>query len=419
MPALGSLSRPPSRLTQRVRMPVQELTLGMFVSELDRPWLDSPFLIQGFRIRTQDELRQLRALCNYVYVDVIRERTTCDSTGEQYERTRYVEQVSFEEAIGPAMSIHARARQVVDDILHAVRMGQAFSTAEAKAVLAACVDNMIGNPDAMLWLTLIKNKDEYTAEHSLNVALLAIALGRQVGLDKTELNKLGLCGMLHDVGKVKVPDDILNKEGALSPEEFELMKRHTVFGKQILMQKRDLHAGVVDVAFGHHERLDGRGYPRGLNARQIPWFAKLVAVVDTYDAITSTRVYSQARSTLDALRILENARGTHFDEELVIRFVQAVGVYPAGSIAELSTGEAGIVLPTPARHKLRPKVLLVRNAEKQPMPERVFDLARPGAEEVRIVKLYPDGTFGIALRDFHKSGLVLGGAEPRRERTSQ
>jgi HD-GYP domain-containing protein (c-di-GMP phosphodiesterase class II) len=397
---------------QRVKVPVAELTIGMFVAELDRPWIDSPFLVQGFLLLNQDDIRRVRDVCEYVYIDVIKERAPADAKGGTFERTRYVSKVSATEEGPRAMDTYSHAKAVLEDMYESVRISASFNTDVAKSVVKDCVNSVIANPQALLWLTLIKNQDNYTAEHSLNVCVLAVALGREVGLLELELENLGLSGLLHDLGKARVPLEILNKEGALTPSEYEQMKQHTVHGRNLLLGKKGVFSGCIDVAFNHHERLNGQGYPRGLQARQLDYFTRIVAIVDAYDAITSARCYSAPKSSFEALRILKNAAGTHFDTELVVAFIRLIGLFPAGSLAELSSGEVGIVLPSGANQNTRPRVLVVRGPDKQPTTERMVDLLRLTAtadcKEYKIVGLHPDGTFGVFLREYRTRGLKLG-----------
>lgn len=396
---------------ERVKMPVNELTLGMYVAELDRPWIESPFMIQGFVLKDQEDIRKVQEVCRYVYIDVMRERVSSDTKGSSYVRTRYVDKSSCGAEINRASETYGHARCVLNDIYQSIRMNSTFDTQGAKTVVKACVESIVSNAEAMLWLTLIKNVDEYTAEHSLNVCVLSIALGRKVGLLPQELEDIGVSGLLHDIGKARIPLEVLNKEGALSEEEFELMKSHPIHGRRLLLGKRGIFPGAVDVAFGHHERLSGKGYPRGLSAKNIGYFTRIVAIVDAYDAITSDRIYSQAKPMYQALRILAGASGSHFDAELVKQFIDLIGLYPAGSIAELSSGEIGIVLPVSVRFKSMPKVLIVLDSEKKPCKERVLDLAKQNTladcSEYKINNLLPDGSFGVFIKDYHKNGLVL------------
>lgn len=393
-----------NKKVRRVRIPVASLRLGMYVAELDRPWLDSPFTIHGFTLRSEQHLRLLQQLCRYVYVDV--KVTATAATKEKPAKVVYQDAATLAQELPRAKATHRQAKNVVKGLLGSLRVGQSFDSTPAKKAVKACVDSVIANPSALMWLSLLKNVDEYTAEHSLNVCLLSIVLGRAEGLNRADLEEVGLCGLLHDMGKAKTPLEILNKEGALTEEEFEIMKAHTTEGYKILKPRKDISAQAAEVAYSHHERLNGRGYPRGLNAENISYFSRIVAIADTYDAITSNRCYSPAKTALEGLQILMGARGTHFDPDLVTRFIDCIGIYPAGSLAELSTGQVGIVLPV-RENPNKPQILIVRDADKKPCDEQMISLALDpldsAGKPIKIRNLLSDGMFGIDLKAYHDS----------------
>lgn len=395
----------------REKVSVSDLRLGMYVVELDRPWLETPFLFQGFIIHTEEEIDQLANYCEYVFIDVAQtEIKYQDKTRQQRQvKRRDTYKISTEKALAQSVSHYDHAKRTVDNVLTALRFSQEINTEEVKTVVKDCVKDVLRNPNAMLWLTQIKHKDDYTAEHCLRVSVLCVALGRELDLLEQELIDLGIGGMLHDVGKVKVPDEILNKEGALTAEEYEIMKTHTSAGRSMLMSKSDVPPIAVDIAYSHHEQMNGRGYPRGIEANKIPYFAKIVAVVDAFDAITSDRVYCKGRSTLEALRILYDCRGSQFDEEVVRAFIRLIGIYPPGHLAELTNGEVGIILSCPPRNKLKPKLIIVRNAEKKLCSERILDLAKDQRDAegrpIRVKEIFTDGAFGVHLQEYKDKGL--------------
>ncbi|MXS18709.1 HD-GYP domain-containing protein [Pseudomonas oryzihabitans] len=397
-----------------IRLPVSQLQLGMYVCELDRPWAGTPFLFQGFPIQSVQDLRTLRDTCEFVWVDRRQSHSVTPLAANlpAGDQTRTYA-IDYREAVKATEPVWRDARAVSMRMLDAVRFGQELDVSEVRRAVGACVESVLKHPAASLWLARIKQRDHYTAEHCLRVSLYAIALGKALGMLPLELEELGVCGMLHDVGKIKVPDEILNKPGRLTDEEFLIMQAHTTYGWQLLMGNSEVPPAAVDVAHTHHERVDGKGYPRQLPAQRIPFKAKIIAVVDAYDAITSDRAYSEGRSSLEALRILFEARGTQFDETVVLAFIQLIGVYPPGEIVELSTGEVGIIIGFDAGSKLKPRVLVVLDADKQPRPERVLDLARNPLDSqgrlisVRAVK--PSGAYGIDIDAYRAQGLVVPG----------
>lgn len=394
----------------RVRIDVCELTVGMYVLELDESWENTPFLFRGFQIRTLKELERIRQVAKHAWVEA---RSLPDGVpGDTHaELVPLIGKVDFRQEIEQAQQTWGEALEVSRGLLDAVRLGQALDIPGVKRTIEKCVDSILRNPAAMLWLTQIRNKDDYTAEHSLRTAIYAISLGRRLDMLPRELVDIGMCGMLHDLGKIKVPLPILTKNGRLSADEYLIMQTHADSGRKLLMSTSDVPPAAVDAAYCHHERLDGSGYPRGLRHDKIPQVAKLVAIVDAYDAITSDRVYSKGRSSLEALRIIFDAAGTHFDEEMVAHFVKLIGIYPPGEIAELSNGEIGIIIGCPPGNKLKPKLLRVLDADKQPCRERVIDLAtNPKDDQGKPYYLYlvhPSGAFGIDIEHYRRKGLLV------------
>ncbi|WP_084672021.1 HD-GYP domain-containing protein [Halopseudomonas pelagia] len=401
--------------TDRMKIDVTQLTIGMYVFELDRPWTDTSFLFQGFRIRQQQEIWLLQEVCKHVWVDSRRtvgvKQQLIENHAQSASLQPIVGKVEFNQEVDQASPAWHAAREESLRILDAVRMGQELDVQAVKAVVKECVDSILRNPAAMLWLARIKHSDDYTAEHSLRVSILAIALARELGLPDYQLEQIGVCGMLHDVGKIKVPNEILNKPGALTAEELRIMQSHALEGRKLLMSNQQITPATVDVAYSHHERLDGKGYPRGLDASRIPYFAKIIAVVDAYDAINSDRVYSKGKSSLESLRILLDAANSHFDEEIVGHFIRLIGIYPPGEIVELTNGEVGIIIGCPPSNKLKPKILRVLDANKEICREIVIDLANTTADAsgkpYRIHEVHSSGAFGIDIDAYRRKGLLI------------
>jgi len=399
----------------RMKIDVTQLTIGMYVSELDRPWTDTRFLFQGFRIRQQQEIRLLQQVCKYVWVDSRRsvgvKQQGVENHAKAAELQPVIGKVDFNLEMEQASPTWDKAHEESLRILDSVKMGHELDVSAVKAVVKECVQSILRNPAAMLWLARIKNSDHYTAEHSLRVSILAIALGKEMGLAEYQLEAIGVCGMLHDVGKVKVPNEILNKPGALTAEELRIMQSHANEGRRVLMSNQQITPATVDVAYSHHERLDGKGYPRGLDAPKIPYFAKIIAVVDAYDAINSDRVYSKGKSSLESLRILLEATNSHFDEEIVGHFVRLIGIYPPGEIVELSNGEVGIIIGCSTTSKLKPKIMRVLDANKKPCQEVVVDLATTATDATgkpcRVKEVHSSGAFGIDIDAYRRKGLQI------------
>lgn len=373
-------------VNQRLYTPVGQLRVGMYVVELDRPWLESPFLFQGFELETEEDIRAVKDVCNYVYIDATRKRRRPAPVKSGQESLLTDANINFgappppklsvfEKELARAEKVHKEVGDLVADFMERIANGQGIDTKLAKQAVAECVNSILHSPDAFLWLNQLKNKDKYTAQHSLNVCALSIVLGRYLNFSTANLNNVGLCGMMHDMGKMLVPLDILNKPDKLAPDEMEIMRSHTSLGYELLKSSDQMYPGAIETAYSHHETLDGRGYPRKISQNGLSLFTRMVTIVDIYDAITSDRVYQKGRTHLEATNVLANLAGTQMDERLVIKFIECLGVYPPGSIVQMTNGSIAIVLEVNELVKLRPKVIILLDADLQPVPERVINLA--------------------------------------------
>jgi len=391
---------------QRYQIPVSGLKIGMFVCELDRPWLETPFILQGFKIRTLDDIEEISKHCEWVWVEQTEDSwQPADERGQLNAPLKrgnpYPNTVPRKQEMLHASTAHDAARALTRSFMDDVRLGRAIDIREVKTTVSECVKSILRNPDALMWMAKLRDKDSYTSEHSLNVGLLAITFGRFLGACEEDLNKLGFAGMLHDIGKMRTPLEILNKDSALNEQEFRIMKSHPQDGRDILLAHKNMYHGAVDVAYGHHEALDGSGYPRGIKASGITDFTRIVTLCDVYDAITSDRVYRRGASSLNALRIIP---------KLAQEFIECIGLYPAGSVVELHSGEIGLVISTNHRHRHLPKVLIVRDTEKQPTQERVIALEKMAADaqSARLIKsVLPNGSHGVRIEQYVERGLAL------------
>jgi HD-GYP domain-containing protein (c-di-GMP phosphodiesterase class II) len=369
---------------ERVYTPVGMLSLGMYVIELDRPWLETDFLFQGFEITTTEELQALKAICNHVYIDttILRKRrpiTLNKAEPEPKSQSSYPSPPkiigSFEEEMLRAKETYHATGRFVAELMDRISHGDSVDTKMAKQAVAECVNTILHSPDAALWLTQLKNKDEYTAQHSLNVCVLSIVLGRHIALSEANLNNVGLCGLMHDVGKLRVPLQILNKPGKLDEEEMRIMQMHPGLGSELLQSSHGMYVGAINSAHSHHERIDGKGYPREIGGHNLSLYTKIVTIADMYDAMTSDRVYQKGRTHLEATKIMFDLTGRHVDETLVIKFVESLGVYPPGCFVSMTNRAIGVVIESNETHRLRPKVLLILDEFKTPISERIIDLA--------------------------------------------
>jgi HD-GYP domain-containing protein (c-di-GMP phosphodiesterase class II) len=375
------------------KLDVSQLEVGMYVCELDRPWLETPFLLQGFPLRTPEDIAEVRNVCEYVYIDVSLGKDSVHSIPatkiahtiqKEMEKIpnpdhvpRYPVSVTLEKEIKKADNIQKKTRGLVQKYLDDLRTGKSITPDNAKEVVTEVVDSIIHNPSALMCYTLLQNRDERTSDHSMNVCILALAFGRYLGLSEDELNELGIGALLHDLGKVKIPMEILHKTERLTDEEFNIIRQHPVHGRVILEEASGkVPQTVIDVTYSHHERANGSGYPQGLLLKELHLFVKIVAIVDVYDAITSDRSYHDGISSHDALKRMYEWRETDFDPDLLEKFIQCLGIYPIGTIVELNTGDIGVVVEVDPRCRLKPRVMLIMDPDKQlRQTTRIIDLA--------------------------------------------
>jgi HD-GYP domain-containing protein (c-di-GMP phosphodiesterase class II) len=378
----------------------------MYVCELDRPWLETPFLFQGFELKTPEDIEAVRQHCQYVYIDILRTRTEEVNIHAPTPRPFHsAQKISpFGRELQAAAAAVNQTSNLVRTFLDDIRFGTSIDIEMAREAVAACVASVMRNADAVLFMTQMRDKSALLSQHALNTSVYAIIVGWLAGLDAKQMEELGTSALLHDVGMVSIADKILNKPGKLSDEEFALVKRHTLIGRDILMSGRNLFSGTVDVAYGHHENLDGSGYPRGLTEAQLNLNCRIVAVVDKYDALVSPRPYRPAYTHLDALNILNTlAKQKQLDAKVVNGLIAHLGIYPPGSIVELSTGEKAIVLETNQAQRLRPRILVVRDPDNNPVA-RFVDMAIKQTDEqgqlYKIRSIHRPGAFGINLLDY-------------------
>lgn len=406
------------KVARRQRIPVTALRVGMRVVELDRPWIETPFLFQGFTIETVHQISEIAEYCREVVVEYGEdewippvERAVADAPGVRSTVLPFPTRPPSARAYQRAARLQEDARALTRTLMDEVRLGRAIDVKEVKATVSSAVRQIIESPDAVLWLSRIRDRDQYTSEHCVNVGLLAINFARHLGYGEEDLNAIGFAGMLHDVGKTLTPLEVLNKEGALTQQEFELMKAHPTDGRNILMAHRNLSYGAVDAAYGHHEALDGTGYPRKLKAAGISRMTRIITICDVFDAVTSDRCYRKGLASLRGLDVLKRGSGTKYDEHLVEEFVRCIGLYPTGSVVELVNGSYGIVLSTNYRNRHLPRVLLVRDVHHQPCEERVLDLQRMSGQASKdgwlIRTVVANGTCGIRVEDYVRRGVQI------------
>ena len=511
---------------------VNDLKVGMFVADLDRPWVDTPFLLQGFLIENDEQLLALRTHCDYVLVDRAR------STGAEFEavsgispatntmprgrprmqpgssgeldpnqvtplsslddlapapkpakrsgknldlkdfagrtpasapaggdarraalagaqpsamaRARaamqrlfgksrearsaappeapretpqefaaraellppgievqtYVEQVSVEEEVPRAEAAVAKASTLLEKLVNDIRLGQSFEIERVEEIVEGMVESIVRNPDAAMWIARLREEDISTYGHGLQVSVYLASFGRHIGFPKAQLSQLAQIGLLLDIGKIKLPRYLLEKQGRLTAEEYEEAKRHVAHGIAILSSTPNADPEVLEGIEQHHERMNGSGYPNGYVGDEIGIYGRMAGIVDTFAALTNHRPYAAAASSYEALRSLTGWAGDFFHEPLVQQFVSSMGVFPVGSLIELSTGEVAIVVAHNRVRRLKPRVLIVTGPDKTRSPhpamlDLLYDTKSGGDETVFIKRGLPAGAYDLDLKDFY------------------
>lgn len=273
-----------------------------------------------------------------------------------------------------ARKLYCDALDHVKGFVDDVRKGTDIDCRKALPLVENFIESVFRNETAAITLFKLRGFDEYTYTHSINVSLLAILLGKHLGLDKPALLKLGLAGMYHDVGKARIPETILNKPGKLTEAEFQVMKAHPLEGYKLMAGQKDLDPEILRAVVEHHERADGTGYPRALSGKAIGRFSRIVAVVDVYDALTSRRVYKDAMTPAKALGMMYQWRDKDFTPHAIESFIRCIGVFPVGSFVKLSGGEYGIVASVNPLRPTKPEVKVVMDAKMRPQIPRILDL---------------------------------------------
>jgi HD-GYP domain-containing protein (c-di-GMP phosphodiesterase class II) len=382
----------------------------MYVSELDRPWLETPFLFQGFYIRNQDEIIALRSHCKSVIVDT---RVENDSPAlDEHPVLRPERQPSdamrdLKSEIKQATGIHGAIYATVDEVMDELRHAGKLDIQRLEMAVEPMVDSVLRNPAAMSCLMRIRRKGGYLHSHSLASSVWATMLGREIGLDRDALRVVALGAMLLDVGKTRIPEKLLSKPGKLDDGETKLMRQHVEFGLDLLKEAGDVDARVRDMVAHHHERHDGSGYPARLKGDAIPVLGRIAGMVDTYDAMITSRPYASTQSSYGALRQLRSLAGIGFQAELVDQFTQAIGMFPTGTLVLLNTGEVAVVTAQSRTRRLRPEVMIILDRDKKPLAEyRVVDLNQMSSTADDQASLWIEsglepGAFGVDPAEYY------------------
>jgi HD-GYP domain-containing protein (c-di-GMP phosphodiesterase class II) len=374
------------------KIDASQLRVGMFIHDLDCGWMEHPFVRNRFVITRDDEIRKvLGAGIRGVTIDCARGLDVIDAPSvEEAAAVTEAEvtaiaataapplRASLAEEFERAVAIRRQAAGLVRTVMQDARLGKAVEMDKVSPVVENITASILRNASALLGLSVIKNKDDYTFLHSVSVCTLLVAFCRSRKLDADTTYQAGIGGLLHDTGKALVPDHILNKPGRLTDEEFAVVRKHPKDGYDILRRTPGIGAIPLDITLHHHERRDGTGYPDRQNEQQISEMAQMAAIVDVYDAITADRCYHKGMAAAEALRKMYEWSKFHFNPGLMQEFMRCVGIYPVGTLVLLESGRLGVVVEPHETSLLTPKVNVFYSTRSQTYikPETV-DLARP------------------------------------------
>lgn len=398
------------------KIPVKDVRLGMYLHELSgASWINHPFWKTKFIIRDQADLQRLMASAvKEVWIDVELGADTAPTVVAAVVATATVDAIpenpvpaveqtslpvverrrlSIEQEVVQASLIKERAKREITALYGEARLGNAINTDHLGPLVEDISASVMRNPGVFVSLSRLKTKDDYTYLHSVTVCALMVSLGRQLDLDAEQLRCAGMAGLLHDLGKAKIPLDILNKPGKLTDEEFAIVKRHPRDGYEML--SADNNGGALaarDVALHHHEKFDGSGYPEGLSGDNISQLARMSAVCDVYDAITSNRPYKSGWDPAESIKRMATwAKEGHFDMRIFQAFVKSIGIYPTGSLVRLQSRRLAVVLDQCETSALKPRIKVFFSISSNlRIPAVVIDLADSAVTEKIVGRELPE-----------------------------
>jgi len=363
-------------------IPVEELTFGMYVSKLDRPWTETPFVFQGFVLKSEKQIDVLRKYCKHVYVDPEKTdlseiaKVSAQELAKVRGTTVYKEAASVEVELPRAHTAYKQTTAVVMELARAVEAGNDIDSSRSHEAAAQITDSVVRNPDAMALLIKLQEKSGATLSRAAEVSVMMTIFGRFLQLPPDRLEILGMLGLLQDVGKLRLPTELAAR-GPTSAAEIELYRTHVDHSVEILGNTPGLPAELPGLASLHHERFDGSGYPRGLRGGSIALFGLIAGIVDTFDTLTAPPPFGENLSPSNALNIIFKGRGKRFHPALVEQFIQCIGIFPVGCVVELNSGEVAIVIAQNMVRRLQPRIMVVKDARGNPLiPYKMLDLMK-------------------------------------------
>ncbi len=388
-----------------VKIPTMSLRPGMFIAELDRPWLETPFAMQGFCVRDYKDVIYVSNYTDQVYVDAEYHGTPVflslvTEPTSQRQNKRLELKADFQQA---RVSFESAAL-TLDKVFDSLRENRLTNINVVKEAVDPLIEGVFRNQEAMAALLRLKETGDYRYNHGISMAVWAVILGRHLGLHRQELEKLAVGCAMCDVGMTELPQEMMDQRQDLTESQRKVVQAHPLDGAEMVSKSESVDFEILAIIENHHERMDGSGYPRGMEGAAIPLLARIAGLVDTYDAMITTRPYAAARSSHEAAQELIDCKGSLFQEALVEQFVQAIGLFPTGTLVELNTGEVAIVVRQNNTRRLKPEVVLVLDSEKnrKTMLDLV-DLANQDALancERWIARELLPGTYGIKSEEY-------------------
>ena len=390
-----------------VEMSATKLQPGMFVAELDRPWLDTPFALQGFVVRDDDEVLYISKFVDNVFIDA-------DYRGSRVFLPQCPKASNKVHSTGGHLKLKAdfqlaklsfeSASKSLDKVFESIKGGQQADINTVRQSVQPLIKDVFRNKDAVAALVRLKETSNYRYNHGVSMAVWAAILGRHIGLLRDELEKLVVGCAMCDLGMTKLPDGLMDQPGDLTEEQRKIIKEHPLIGSKMVHQSDSDDIEIVAIIENHHERHDGSGYPRGVEGATIPLLARIAGLVDTYDAMITPRAYAPARSSYEAVQELIDTKGRLFQEALIEQFVQAIGLFPTGSLVELNTDEVAIVVKQNNIRRLKPEVVVVLKSDKsRQSPLKLIDLGSislTGSDACWVARELEPGAYGVNSEEF-------------------
>lgn len=393
------------------KIPVCELMLGMHIHEFCRPRTNEPSWASDIEVKLNDHefLNEIKeSTVTEVWIDT-RLGLNTNSAVSRFDEALMddITPSSMARELLRAKLICGRAKHAVMTMFSEAKMGRAMNVADVGLLVEEISNSILRHPHALISLSRLKTTDEYTYMHSVAVCALMVALARRMDLNEEQVREAGVAGLMHDVGKMMIDPEILNKPGRLTTDEYATMKYHPEAGLKILQDSNQVNATVLDVCLHHHEKFDGSGYPHGLVGEQISLFARMGAVCDVYDAVTSDRPYKKGWGAANSIREMANWKG-HFDEKVFQAFVKTLGIYPVGTLVSLASGRLAVVTEQSEKSLLMPSVKVFMSARtRRPLEPSVINLGNP-QEHDTILKIEAPDDWGITNIDELWMGSRIG-----------